>query len=168
MARPWRNVKSPSAIVFALLLVDQVFTWGHFFFYERRGGSNALADAVPLSVIAILIAIIWTIRASRIAERFAWPLAAGLAFTFKLAISAFTQGYWQIGTTSNFSASLSRLDAVYFTLGVMSTAGTGSIAPVSQLARGLVALQMTLDLILIVVAAAVVVTRLAEGSRTRR
>ena len=69
--------------------------------------------------------------------------------------------YWTYGTSGNFSTRLTHLDAIYFTMGTLSTAGTGSIAPVSQLARGLQTLQMLLDLGFLLVAVTLVVGRLA-------
>lgn len=45
-----------------------------------------------------------------------------LAITFALVC-------WAIGTTANFSIELSRMDALYFALGTLTTAGTSTIAP---------------------------------------
>ena len=60
--------------------------------------------------------------------------------------------YWTYGTSGNFSSRLTHLDAIYFTMGTLSTAGTGNIVSVSQLARGLQTLQMLLDLGFLLVA----------------
>ncbi len=48
-------------------------------------------------------------------------------------------------------------------MGTLSTAGTGSLVPVSQLARGLQTLQMLLDLGFVLVAVTLVVGRLATA-----
>jgi voltage-gated potassium channel len=49
----------------------------------------------------------------------------------------------------NFGASLSRTDALYFTVTVLSTVGFGDITPKSEMARVVVTVQMLANLILI-------------------
>lgn len=66
-----------------------------------------------------------------------------------------------LGSTSNFSIYLSRLDAVYFAVGTLTTAGTGNISATSDLARGLQTIQMALDLVLVVFAVGLILPRLS-------
>ncbi|MGH3397714.1 MAG: ion channel [Streptosporangiaceae bacterium] len=89
-----------------------------------------------------------------------------LAFSLLTFVSMFSVIYWTYGTAGNFSTRLTRLthlDAIYFTMGTLSTAGTGSLVPVSQLARGLQTLQMLLDLGFLLVAVTLVMGRLAAA-----
>jgi voltage-gated potassium channel len=86
-----------------------------------------------------------------------------LAFYLLTFVSMFALIYWTYGTSVNFSVRLTHLDAIYFTMGTLSTAGTGSIVPVSELARGLQTLQMLLDLGFLLVAVTLVVGRLATA-----
>ena len=86
-----------------------------------------------------------------------------LAFSLLTFVSMFSVIYWTYGTAANFSTRLTHLDAIYFTMGTLSTAGTGSLVPVSQLARGLQTLQMLLDLGFLLVAVTLVVGRLATA-----
>ncbi|MFJ5234537.1 ion channel [Kitasatospora sp. NPDC088391] len=79
---------------------------------------------------------------------------------------AFSQTYWMLGTKDNFSEQLTKLDAVYFALGTMTT-GTGSLAPLSAQARGVVTVQMVIDFLLIAVAATILVSRLSENREDR-
>jgi hypothetical protein len=72
--------------------------------------------------------------------------------------------YWAIGTRPNFGSELSRVDAVYFALGTLTTAGTGTIAPTSGLARGLVSGQMIVDLVFVAGALTIAITRWSEKS----
>ena len=51
-----------------------------------------------------------------------------------------------ITSASSFSEPLSRTDALYFTTSTFATVGFGDITPVSQLARGVVSVQMIADL----------------------
>jgi len=86
-----------------------------------------------------------------------------LVFYLLTFVSMFSLIYWTYGTSHNFSTQLTHLDAIYFTIGTLSTAGTGNIVPVSELARGLQTLQMLLDLGFLLVAVTLVVGRLATS-----
>lgn len=83
-----------------------------------------------------------------------------MAFTILFMVS-----YWSCGGGYNFNIHLTRLDAAYFTIGTLSTAGTGNIVPTSELARALQALQMALNLVFLSIAVALVVTRLGSVRR---
>ena len=72
-------------------------------------------------------------------------------------MATFSTLYWNYGLLSNFTEQLTRLDAIYFTIGTLTTAGTGTISAVSQTARTLQGLQMVLDLGLIVFAVALAI-----------
>jgi voltage-gated potassium channel len=64
----------------------------------------------------------------------------------------------------SFSQPLSRLDAVYFTTTVFATVGFGDITPVSEVARVMVTVQMTLDIVVVGLLAKVLL-RAAERRR---
>ena len=68
-----------------------------------------------------------------------------------------------------FSEPVSRTDALYFTVTVVSTVGMGDIAPVTDLARVLVTIQMLTGLITVGVVAKLVVgsVRVAVARRAR-
>jgi hypothetical protein len=55
-------------------------------------------------------------------------------------------------------------DAFYFALRTLTTAGTGTIAPTSDLSRALVSGQMVLDLVFVAVVVTIAVTRCSEKS----
>jgi hypothetical protein len=80
----------------------------------------------------------------------------------------FSFAYWYAGGGNEFNATLSRLDAVYFAVGTLSTAGTGSITAEHALARGLVTGQMVVDLVAIVVGVGLALSRLAEREDANR
>jgi hydrogenase maturation factor len=75
---------------------------------------------------------------------------------FSILVATFSTLYWNYGSAANFSVSLTRLDAVYFAIGTLTTAGTGTIAAISQTARGIQTVQMILDLVLVVFAVTLV------------
>ncbi|MEU2589173.1 potassium channel family protein, partial [Streptomyces avermitilis] len=68
---------------------------------------------------------------------------------------------------NTFSESLSRTDALYFAMTVFSTVGFGDITPRSEPARLLTTGQMTVNLLLIGVAARFLVNAVQEGRRQR-
>jgi hypothetical protein len=82
--------------------------------------------------------------------------------TFCLTTANFGALYWHYGTTRNFNVTMSRVDSIYFALGTLTTAGTGNIAPVSQLARSLVSMQMVLDFILVAGGVSLAIAMLGE------
>lgn len=71
------------------------------------------------------------------------------------------------GASNSFSESLSRTDAPYFAMTVFSTVGFGDTTPRSGEARLLTAGQMTVNLLLIGVAAGLPVNAVQEGRRQR-
>lgn len=78
--------------------------------------------------------------------------AEALATTIPLFLLLFAASYFVIAADSglNFNVhTLTRTDALYFTITVFSTVGFGDITATSQTARELVTVQMILDLIVI-------------------
>lgn len=66
----------------------------------------------------------------------------------ELHLYFFAKHYWSLGTTANFSRSLGYVDALFFAVGIMTTAGTSPISATSSLAREWVTAQELVDLIL--------------------
>jgi hypothetical protein len=96
-------------------------------------------------------------------------ISLGIVATFFMSVFFFLVGnfsyvYWSYGSTANFDVGLTRLDAIYFVIGTLTTAGTGNINATSELMRGIQALQMVLDVWLVVVALGVLVARLSSDS----
>jgi hypothetical protein len=144
------------------LAVSQAFAWSNFLAYNRHTGFPFNPPGIIVTIFVASYATYFAIRIAQNARRFTWVVGAVLLNAFLLLIVDFAGFYWRFGTTPNFNVTLSRLDSLYFTLGTLTTAGTGSITPQSQVARGLVSVQMVLDLILIAVALAIAVARLSE------
>ena len=95
-------------------------------------------------------------------RRFAWTALASLLNTFCLRTANFGAIYWHYGTTRNFNVTMSRWTLSTSRWGTLTTAGTGNIAPVSQLARRLVSMQMVLDFILVAGGVSLAITMLGE------
>jgi voltage-gated potassium channel len=137
------------ALIFGFLRQPQ----GASFNFWLIGGFAAVSAAGIVFIVAKYMNVI----------RSPLGIYLDLAFYLLTFVSMFSVIYWTYGTAGNFSTRLTHLDAIYFTVGTLSTAGTGSLVPVSQLARGLQTLQMLLDLGFVLVAVTLVVGRLAAA-----
>jgi voltage-gated potassium channel len=150
-----------SFFTFLLLPILQLFVWVNFF-SNRQYSIPFGAVGISIVIFVLCQLIYYAIRIARGTKDFTWVMGFALLNAFLVLLVAFAGFYWRFGTTANFNVTLSRLDALYFALGTLSTAGTGSITPISQLARGLVSIQMILDLMLVAVATTIVIARLSE------
>lgn len=149
-----------------ILALMQFYFWGHLFSGTRPASLDTLNTAVPavIAFAAIAQATYVTASVARISYSSICGVTAVGVYTFLLITVQFATLYWTIGTTANFNVELSRIDAIYFALGTLTTAGTGTIAPTSDLARALVSGQMVLDLVFVAGAVTIVVTRWSEKS----
>ncbi len=82
-------------------------------------------------------------------------------------LSAFTYVYWLLGSLrpGSFNLPLSRVDAIYFTVGTFTTTGTGRFAAQSSLAELLVCCQVVLGWGFVAVLVALLVPRAAAARK---
>src|SRR5580693_1481609 len=111
---------------------------------------------VPLTLAAgvvILLAVtIWQVRAIIRARYPGLRAVEALAATVPLFLLLFASAYFTMAGTNpaNFSPhSLTRTDALYFTVTTFSTVGFGDITAASQSARLVVTVQILLDLLVL-------------------
>ncbi|MFD8978407.1 potassium channel family protein [Streptomyces sp. NPDC059564] len=129
--------------------------------------TTVLALAGGIAAVALLLA--WQV--SRI-TRSPWPglrAIEALAVTLPVVVLLFATAYWLMedGAPGSFSEALSRTDALYFSMTVFSTVGFGDITARSQPARLLTTGQMTINFLLIGVAARLLMNAVQEGRRQR-
>ena len=117
-----------------------------------------LMDSVPVGVSLVIALLIllgvssWQVRAI---TRSAHPGVRGivaLAFVAPLFLLLFAASYFLLAQDDPASFSthtLTRTDALYFTVTVFATVGFGDISATSQVARRLVTVQMILDLLVL-------------------
>lgn len=139
----------------ASLLVQQ---WWTFLTSTKRAPSFVTA-AIQIGAITVCICAVIAVG---LAKRSALLTGFALIITFPLLIGDFSLTYWNYGLKPSFSANLSHLDAVYFAIGTLSTAGTGSLTALSEAARGIQTAQMTLDLCLLLFGAGIAIARLSD------
>jgi voltage-gated potassium channel len=130
---------------------------------------------IPLVVslsVGLLVLILVTVYQVRAIMRARHPATRGIeavAATVPLFVLLFATAYFLLSQDdpANFNTpDLSRTDALYFTVTIFATVGFGDITATSQLARGLVTVQMILDLIVLgaVVRVFLGAVRLARGN----
>lgn len=149
--------------IVAVILVQGAL-WFNFFFFSQ-GTFTGLYVIIPsaITIIGITYVLISVTRFVSMPET-----ALMLLFGLSSLVGNFSILYWNYGSPVNFTAYLTRLDAVYFAVGTLTTAGTGNVSAISQLARGLQGLQMAVDIGFILFAVALAVTQISARVRRRR
>jgi ion channel len=117
----------------------------------------------PLVVVGVVLALIyiWVAFARR-----SWILKAfHLILVVVWLVFSFSLIYYEDGNEQDpayldypaFGHQLSQNEAVYFTVGILTTAGTGDLSPQTDAARTAVTFQMSLDVVVLVIGIAGVV-----------
>jgi hypothetical protein len=158
-ALAWRFASSP--ILWSVVLA---VGWARFLSDPIRDDPPA-ADPVEAVVYFVWI-LQWTwlaVFVGRTSRQPLWRVFVTLTNAFLFLVLGFSYAYWAIGEAANFAGGpLSKLDAIYFTLGTLTTAGTGTISAIGALSRATASLQMVLDIALTGFALAFAVARLTE------
>ncbi|WP_406443997.1 potassium channel family protein [Streptomyces sp. NBC_01613] len=145
-----------SVVIYFLVPLDQELDAG-----------GAIAMTVSLVLFAGVVA--WQVRAI---TRSAYPRLRAietLATAVPMFLLIFSAAYVLLyrNQAGSFSETLSRADALYFTVTVFATVGFGDITPTTEAARVLTTVQMLADLVLVGVIARIIVgaVRVAEEGR---
>ncbi|MFD3534078.1 potassium channel family protein [Streptomyces sp. NPDC058664] len=117
--------------------------------------------------VVVAALLVWQVRTIMRSARPGLRALTALATALPLFLLLFAATYYLLAHSApeSFSESLSRTDALYFTMTVFSTVGFGDISPRSEPARLLVMGQMVANLLLIGVAARLLVGAVQEGRR---
>ncbi|MFC0431986.1 potassium channel family protein [Kutzneria buriramensis] len=131
---------------------------------DRPAGAGAFA-VLSGGLVAVVGVVIWQLRTILRSTR---PVAQGvqaLALAIPLFLLVFASAYHLLAADvpGSFNQSLTRTDALYFTVTVFATVGFGDIVAVSQPARIAVTVQMVGDLLVLGV-----VLRVLLGAVRRR
>ncbi|MGW2781462.1 potassium channel family protein [Streptomyces populi] len=116
-------------------------------------------------VVAVALLLSWQIREITRARRPELRAMEALATSAPLYMLLFAIVYYLMerSAAGSFSETLSRTDALYFTVTVFSTVGFGDITARSETARVLVTGQMAVNVLLIGVAARLLVSAVQQG-----
>ncbi|MFJ4203962.1 potassium channel family protein [Streptomyces sviceus] len=130
---------------------------------DTAGASAVLACGLA----AVVLVFGWEVRAIVRSPHPRLRAIEALAATVALFLVLFASGYYMLDRTTpgSFSESLTRTDALYFTLTTLSTVGFGDITARSQTGRVLTMVQMAGGLLLVGVAARVLTNAVQAGLR---
>ena len=126
--------------------------------------------AVPglhLAFLAVLMVVLPLVAIIMLRDSPLWSLAILVTIGFVGLTLIFSDLYWDYGQHGNFNIQLSRLDSIYFTLGTLSTAGTGNIFATSETARAIQSLQMGVDFGYVLLAIGIFVSRLSSSAEPK-
>ena len=123
-------------------------------YYELPLDSVSDAWAVTrlvFGLVALAGIVAWQVRRIIGSEFPRLRVIEALFVAVPFYVLTFAATYFVIATSGagNFAAPLSRTDALYFTVTVLSTVGFGDITPESEFARVVVTVQMIANLVLI-------------------
>lgn len=138
-----------------------------FFLAPGEGGEGlpALVTRIAATLIGVGLlgwAIVQEVRAQMQGDR--RSTIPSLFTLLGLVVIVFAFGYYAlVAAEPDQMAGLdTRVDALYFTLSTLATVGFGDVHAQGQLARGLVLLQMTFDIVFVAALVAVVAGRVRE------
>jgi voltage-gated potassium channel len=109
--------------------------------------------------------MVWQLRAITHSKTPGLRALKGLFLAVPLFLLLFATTYYEMSQThsSDFTAPLSRTDALYFTVTIFSTVGFGDISAKAESARLVVIAQMVLDLIVLGLGVKIVLGAVQKG-----
>lgn len=121
-------------------------------------------------LVPVAVLLVRQIRAIRVSPAPRAQTLGTLALTVPVFVVVLATTYYLMFRTvpDHWSEPLSKLDAFYFTVTAIATAGFGDITAVSQAARAVVTVQMVGNLLLVDLVARVIVHAVQEGPERRR
>jgi voltage-gated potassium channel len=135
--------------------------------YQSLNGDTGLR---LLAGLAIFVGItVWQVRSITGSRYPALKAAEALGLVFPLYLLVFASTYYVLerASAANFSETLTRTDALYFTVTVFSTVGFGDIVAKSEVARIVLIVQMLGDLALLGAGARVLLGAVRRGQQRR-
>lgn len=131
-----------------------------------NGGTVA---GLVLGLLTVTALFLWQVRTIARSPHPELRAVQSLAAVFPLFVLLFATSYFLLerATPGSFTEPLTRTDALYFGLTVVSTVGFGDITARTETARVMTMIQMSGGILLVGIAARVVV-RAVEAGRRRR
>lgn len=131
-------------------------------YYVLPLDDTSVSAAVGMLVLALLALVGVVALQVRSIIRATYPAlraVEALATSVPLFLLVFAATYFVMGSISagSFSESMTRTDALYFTVTVFATVGFGDITAKTELARALVIGQMVADIIIFAIVARIIV-----------
>jgi voltage-gated potassium channel len=156
---PWRGLVEPVAIVVGLAVVYAAAP------LTGRWWLIGTAIALVAAVATVPVSFRWMGRIAT-SDRPLQATARAAAVLGTLVVLTFATAYHLIDAhdPEQLTGLETRLDAAYFSMTLLTTVGTGDVAPTGQLARGVATAHMAFNLVVV----AVVARGLVAAASTRR
>jgi len=133
--------------------VATVAVLGTLYYVLPWDGGADLATVAEITVgcVGLVVVIGWQTRSITRSQHPGLRAIEALAFTIPVYLLLFATTYFLMARalSTNFTESLTRTDALYFSVTVFTTVGFGDISAKTEAARLVVTLQMVLDLLLL-------------------
>jgi hypothetical protein len=133
---------------------------------DREFSAWTLA-ALSAGVIAVGLLVAWQVRSILRSPHPALRAVESIALALPLFLLLFAGTYVLLSATdpASFTEPLTRIDSLYFVTTVVATVGFGDIAPVTELARVVVTVQMVGDLVVVGLVLRVFLSAVNRGRR---
>lgn len=130
-----------------------------------RTSTDVVIAMLIAGLLALVGLIVLQVRSIIKAEYPALRAVGSLATSAPLFLLLFAATYFVMGriSASNFSETLTRTDALYFTVTVFATVGFGDITATSEGARALVTGQMVAGIVIVGIGARIIVDAIKYG-----
>ncbi len=130
-----------------------------------RTSTRGAIVLLGVGLSGLVIIIVFQVRGIIRAEYPVLRAVPALAISAPLFLLLFAGTYYVLGglSASNFSESMTRTDALYFTVTVFSTVGFGDITATSEPARALVTGQMVAGIVIVGLGARIIVDAIKHG-----
>jgi hypothetical protein len=153
-------------------LAFAVGSLGYFYWFSRKGldshSTFALAAASSYVAVACVAVVFTAVVVVLFREDPIWSFLSAAA-TLAMLGALFAYLYYLMGTGGNWKHSLSHTDALFVSVGTLTTAGSPGVEPQTELARRFMTIQMALDLVFVLFPLGIAVALMAsDGQRAKK
>jgi voltage-gated potassium channel len=162
--RLWRNVLTLAAVIVA--------------FYAAPVGELPSGSGLVLSTVGLLVGVgllAWSMvrQVQRLARRAPGDESVrleGLVLLLYVVVPVFALGFYALehADADQFAGLDTKTDALYFSTSTVATVGFGDVHATGQLARALVTVQITFDLVFVAALGSVLANQIRERAAARR
>ena len=153
------------AVTRALLSASVLVALYYVLPLDLRGSGTSVFVRIALGAILFLALMTWNVKAITQSDNPGLRALEGLMVIVPLFILLFASVYFIMSDADDaqFTAALSRSDALYFTVTIFATVGFGDISPQSEPARLVTSGQMMLDLIILGLGVRIILEAVQRG-----
>jgi voltage-gated potassium channel len=133
--------------------------------FDDSGSDASVIVKLALGGLLFIGLMLWQLRAIAQSKNPGLRALEGLFLAVPLFLLLFAAAYYLMsrGNASDFTAPLSRTDALYFTVTIFSTVGFGDISAQAESARLVVTAQMFLDLVILGLGVRIILSAVERG-----